>query len=155
MKEYTGELIAENYKFGIVVSRFNSLSTDRLLEGAVDALVRSGASEDSIEILRVPGAFEIPLAAKRMALSKKYDAIICLGTVIRGETPHFDYVSAEVTKGIAQVTLDSLIPVAYGIVTADTTDQAMERSGNKVGNKGFDAAKTIIEMLNVMRNAQI
>lgn len=155
MNEYNGQLIAKGFKFAIVVSRFNDFITERLVSGAIDAIVRSGGKQDDIDIFRVPGAFEIPLAAKRVALSKKYHAVICVGAVIRGETPHFDYVANEVTKGIAQLNLELAIPLSYGIITADSTDQAIERSGNKVGNKGFDAARSAIEMLNLFKSAKI
>ncbi len=155
MKEYIGQLVSKGLKYGIIVSRFNNFITDRLLDGAVDALSRSGVKEDEIEIFRVPGAFEIPLAAKKIAVSKKYDAIICLGAVIRGETPHFDFVANEVTKGIAQLNLEYSLPISYGIITADNTDQAVERSGNKMGNKGFSSAQSAIELLNLFNNANI
>ena len=155
MKEYTGQLISKGLKYGIIVSRFNSFITDRLLDGAVDALSRSGVTEKEIEIFRVPGAFEIPLTAKKIAESKKFNAIICLGAVIRGETPHFDFVANEVTKGIAQLNLEYSLPISYGIITTDNTDQAVERSGNKMGNKGFTAAQTAIELLNLFRNSKI
>src|SRR5450631_928823 len=142
---FEGQLDAKGQKFGIIVSRFNSFISERLLEGAVDALVRHGADDKDIHIARVPGAFEIPLAAKKMAASGKYDAIIALGAVIRGSTPHFDYVSSEVTKGVAAVSLDSGIPVAFGVLTTDSIEQAVERAGTKAGNKGFEAAVTAIE----------
>lgn len=151
MKEYNGQLIAKGFKFALVVSRFNDFITGRLLDGAVDAIVRSGGRQDDIEVIWVPGAFEIPLAAKKTAMSKKYDAIICLGAVIRGETPHFDYVASEVTKGIALLNLEFAIPIAYGVITADNTDQAIERAGNKMGNKGFEAAQSAVEMLNLFK----
>jgi len=143
-------LLAEGKKFAVVVSRFNDFITDRLTGGAVDALVRSGAADRDIDVVKVPGAFEIPLAAKKMAKKGKYNAIICLGAVIRGATPHFEYVSAEVTKGIAVVSLDHEIPVVFGIVTTDTIEQAIERAGTKSGNKGWHAAITAIEMANLM-----
>ena len=155
MKEYTGQLIAKGFKFGIIVSRFNDFITGRLLEGAIDAIVRSGGKKDDIEVIRVPGAFEIPLVTKRAALSKRYDAIICIGAVIRGETPHFDYVAAEVTKGIAVLGLEFSMPITYGVITTDNTEQAIERAGNKVGNKGFDAAYTAIELLNLFKDSRI
>lgn len=151
MKEYNGQLIAKGFKFALVVSRFNDFITGRLVDGAVDAIVRSGGREDDIEVIWVPGSFEIPLAAKKAALAKKYDAIICLGAVIRGETPHFDYVASEVTKGIALLNLDFTIPIAYGVITADNTDQAIERAGSKMGNKGFEAAQSAVEMLNLFK----
>lgn len=151
MKEYNGQLIAKGFKFALVVSRFNDFITGRLVDGAVDAIVRGGGSDDDIEVIWVPGSFEIPLAAKKAATSKKYDAIICLGAVIRGETPHFDYVASEVTKGIALLNLEFAIPIAYGVITADNTDQAIDRAGTKMGNKGFEAAQSAVEMLNLFK----
>ncbi len=150
MVEINGNLKADNLKFGIIVSRFNSLITEKLLEGALDCIVRHGGSKENITVVRVPGAFEIPLIAKKMAKSKKYDAIICLGAVIRGSTPHFDYVASEVSKGIALVSLETEVPVAFGILTTDTLEQAIERAGTKMGNKGFDAALSAIEMANII-----
>ena len=155
MKEYKGELISKGYKYALIVSRFNSFVTDKLQEGAIDALLRSGTKEEEIDVIKVPGAFEIPLTAKRCASSGKYDAIICLGTVIRGETPHFDFVANEVTKGIAMLNLEFSKPVSYGIITADNTEQAIERAGNKMGNKGFSAAQAAIELLNLFKDAEI
>ncbi len=149
-KIFEGKLLAEGKKFGIAVSRFNDFITDRLLGGAMDALIRSGANDADIDIVKVPGAFEIPLIAKKMAKKKKYNAIICLGAVIRGSTPHFDYVCAEVSKGIALVSMDSEIPVIFGIVTTDTIEQAIERAGTKAGNKGWSAAMSAVEMANLM-----
>ncbi len=146
-----GNLDAKGLTFGIVVSRFNSFICERLLEGAIDALVRHGASEADITVARIPGAFEIPLAAKTMVASRKFDAVICLGAVIRGSTPHFEYVSSEVSKGVASVSLDSGIPVAFGVLTVDTIEQAVERAGTKAGNKGFEAAVTAIETANVIK----
>jgi 6,7-dimethyl-8-ribityllumazine synthase len=143
-------LIAEGKKFALVVSRFNDFITERLVGGAVDALTRCGAKDDDIEVVKVPGAFEIPLIAKKMAQKKKYDAVICLGAVIRGATPHFDYVSAEVSKGIAVVSIESEIPVIFGIITTDTLEQAIERAGTKSGNKGFSAAMAAVEMANLI-----
>jgi 6,7-dimethyl-8-ribityllumazine synthase len=143
-------LIAEGKKFAVVVSRFNDFITERLVGGAVDALVRCGGKDDDIDVVKVPGAFEIPLIAKKMAQKKKYDAVICLGAVIRGATPHFDYVSAEVSKGIAMVSIESEIPVIFGIITADTLEQAIERAGTKAGNKGFSAAMAAVEMANLL-----
>ncbi len=151
MKVYEGKLVAEGAKFGILVGRFNEFIGGKLLSGAIDALNRHGASGDNIEITWVPGAFEMPLAAKKMAQSGKYDAVICLGAVIRGATPHFDYVSAEVTKGIASVSLDTGLPVIFGVLTTDTIEQAIERAGTKAGNKGFDCAVTAIEMVNLLK----
>jgi len=145
-KTIEGKLTAADKRFGVVVSRFNDLICRKLLEGCLDCLVRHGADAERIEIAWVPGAFEIPVAALKMAQSKKYDAIICLGAVIRGNTPHFEYISAEVTKGIAQVSLQFGLPVAYGVITPDTLEQALERAGSKSGNKGWDAALSAIEM---------
>lgn len=150
MKIYEGKLIAEGKKYGIVVSRFNEFITNKLLEGALDALKRHGALNEDIEIAWVPGAFEIPLIAKKMAESKRYDAVIALGAVIRGETPHFDYVANEVSKGIAKISLDTEVPVIFGVLTTDTIEQAIVRAGTKGGNKGFEAAVTAIEMANLM-----
>jgi len=147
-----GKLSAEGLKFGIIVGRFNSFITERLLEGAIDCILRHGGSKENIEIVKVPGSFEIPLTAKKLAKSGKYDAVICLGAVIRGSTPHFDYVANEVTKGIAQVSLETEIPISYGILTTDTIEQAVERAGTKMGNKGFDAAMVAIEMVNVLKS---
>ncbi|MBF0201727.1 MAG: 6,7-dimethyl-8-ribityllumazine synthase [Desulfamplus sp.] len=141
---------ADGKKFGIIVSRFNDFITERLVGGALDALLRSGASDGDITIVKVPGAFEIPLVAARMAAMKKYDALICLGAVIRGATSHYDYVCAEVSKGIASVSLETGVPVIFGILTTDTIEQAIERAGTKAGNKGFDAALSAIEMANLM-----
>ncbi len=141
-----GVLNASGKRFGLVVSRFNELITRKLLEGAIDCLVRHNASGENITIAWVPGAFEIPVAAKKMALSGKYDAVVCLGAVIRGSTPHFDYVAAEVSKGVAAVSLESNIPVVFGVLTTDTIEQAVERAGTKSGNKGWDAALGAIEM---------
>jgi 6,7-dimethyl-8-ribityllumazine synthase len=146
-----GKIRAEGLRFGIVVSRFNSFITERLLEGTLDALRRNGATEEAIEIYRAPGSFEIPAVVKRLVERNSYDAIICLGAVIRGATPHFTYISAEVTKGIAQLALESSIPIAYGIITADTIEQAIERAGTKAGNKWWDAALSAIEMANLYR----
>jgi 6,7-dimethyl-8-ribityllumazine synthase len=146
-----GKLDAKGLSFGIVVGRFNSFIAERLLDGALDALVRHGANDSKIDVVRVPGAFEIPLAARKMADLKKYDAIICLGAVVRGSTPHFDYVASEVSKGVAHVSLDSGIPVIFGVLTTDTIEQAVERAGTKAGNKGFDAAVTAIETANVLK----
>jgi 6,7-dimethyl-8-ribityllumazine synthase len=144
------KLQAEGKKFALVVSRFNDFITDKLLGGAVDGLLRSGARDKDVEIVKVPGAFEIPLMAKKMAATGRFNAVICLGAVIRGTTPHFEYVSAEVSKGIANVGLESEIPVIFGIVTTDTIEQAIERAGTKAGNKGWDAAITAIEMANLI-----
>lgn len=146
MKTIEGKLIARDYRFAIVVSRFNEFISGHLLSGAVDCLKRHEAREDAIEVIRVPGAFEIPLAAKKAVLSKRYDAVICLGAVIRGSTPHFDYVASEVSKGVAHVSLESGIPVIFGVITSDTLEQAIERAGSKAGNKGWEAAASAIEM---------
>lgn len=151
MKIYEGKLISEGQKFGIIIGRFNEFIGSKLLGGALDGLKRHGAQEDDIEIVWVPGAFEIPLVAKKMAEAEKYDAVICLGAVIRGATPHFDYVSSEVSKGIASVSLDTGVPVVFGILTTDTIEQAIERSGTKAGNKGYEAAVTAIEMANLLK----
>jgi 6,7-dimethyl-8-ribityllumazine synthase len=144
------KLLAEGKKFALVVSRFNNFITDRLQDGAVDGLLRSGARDNDIEIVKVPGAFEIPLMAKKIAATGRYHAVICLGAVIRGATPHFDYVSAEVSKGIAAVSLESEVPVIFGILTTDTIEQAIERAGAKAGNKGWDAAISAVEMANLL-----
>ena len=146
-----GRLDAQGLKVGILVSRFNSFIGDRLVEGAIDALLRHGADEENLVVVRVPGAFEIPPVAKQMAESGRYDALVCLGAVIRGSTPHFDYVSAEVSKGIAAVSMEAGIPVTFGVLTTDTLEQAIERAGSKAGNKGFDAAMAAIEMANLYR----
>lgn len=150
MRTFEGNLVAEGLRFGIVVGRFNEFIGGKLLAGAIDALKRHGVEEDNVEIAWVPGAFEIPLVAKKMAKTKKYDGVICLGAVIRGATPHFDYVSNEVSKGIASVSLDTEIPVIFGVLTTDTIEQAIERAGTKAGNKGYDAAVTAIEMANLL-----
>jgi 6,7-dimethyl-8-ribityllumazine synthase len=146
-----GRLDAQGLKIGILVSRFNSFIGDRLVEGAIDALLRHGADKDNLVVVRVPGAFEIPPVAKQMAASGRYDALVCLGAVIRGSTPHFDYVSAEVSKGIAAVSMEAGIPVTFGVLTTDTLEQAIERAGSKAGNKGFDAAVAAIEMANLYK----
>ncbi len=151
MKLFEGELQAKGMRFCIVMSRFNEFITAKLLDGAMDALIRHGAREDDIDIAKVPGSFEIPLVAKKMALKGTYNAIICLGTVIRGATPHFDYIAAEVSKGIASVSLETGVPVAFGIITSDTIEQAVERAGTKSGNKGWDAAMTAIEMAQLQK----
>ena len=151
MKIIEGELQAKGLKFGIVMSRFNDFVTTRLLEGAQDALLRHGAKEDDIVVVKVPGSFEIPMAAKKIASKGTYNAIICLGTIIRGATPHFEYIAAEVSKGIATVSLDTGIPIAFGVLTTDTVEQAIERAGTKSGNKGWDAAMAAIEMIHLLR----
>ena len=151
MKVIQGELQAKGLKFAIIVSRFNDFITGKLLDGAVDGLLRHGAKEEDIEVIKIPGAFEIPLTAKKVASKGSYNAVICLGTVIRGATPHFDYVAAEVSKGVASVSLETGVPVAFGVLTTDTIEQAVERAGTKSGNKGFDAAMTAIEMAQVFK----
>ncbi|TYP00263.1 6,7-dimethyl-8-ribityllumazine synthase [Geothermobacter ehrlichii] len=151
VKVVEGKLEARGVKIALVVSRFNSFICDRLLEGALDALVRHGAEEKDLTIVKVPGAFEIPLTAQKLATSSKYDAVICLGAVIRGSTPHFDYVSAEVSKGIAAVGLETGVPVIFGVLTTDTIEQAVERAGSKAGNKGAEAAISAIEMVNLCK----
>lgn len=153
-KTIEGDLSAEGYRFSIVVARFNSFISSRLLAGALDALNRHGANMSQVEVIWVPGAFEIPLAAQKVADPDRTDAVICLGAIIRGETPHFDYVAAENAKGIAMVGLQARMPVTYGVITADTTDQAIDRAGTKAGNKGYDAAVTAIEMVNLMDNLE-
>ena len=148
-KFHEAKLIAEGKKFALVVSRFNDFITDKLLSGALDALIRSGASDEDIEVVKVPGAFEFPVLAKKMARTKRFDAVICLGAVIKGSTPHFDYVSAEVSKGVAAVSMESDIPVIFGVITVDTIEQAIERAGTKAGNKGWSAAIAAVEMANL------
>ena len=148
-REFYGELKAAGKKFAIVVSRFNDFLTAKLKDGAVDCLVRHGASQDEIAIIWVPGSFEIPSVAGRIAGTGKYDAIICLGALVRGQTPHFDFIASEVAKGIGKVGLESAVPVIFGVVTADTLEQAIERAGTKQGNKGFDAAMSAIEMVSL------
>jgi len=151
VKVIEGVLKAEGLRFAIVVSRFNSFITDRLLEGTLDCLRRHGAKEEDIEVFRTPGSFEIPAVAKRLVEEGRHDAIICLGAVIRGSTPHHQYISAEVTKGVAQLAMASPIPISYGVITPDTLEQAIERAGTKMGNKGWDAALSAIEMANLYR----
>ena len=149
-----GRILAEGMRIGIVAARFNSFVTERLVEGAVDCIIRHGGNEDNITIVRVPGSWEIPLIAKKMAESGKHDGIIALGAVIRGATPHFDYVAAEVSKGIAQVGLDTGLPISFGVLTTDSIDQAVERAGTKAGNKGWDAAGGLIEMIDILRKLE-
>lgn len=151
MQIFNGNLIAQNMKVAIVAARFNEFITSKLIGGAEDALLRHGSTDENIHLVWVPGAFEIPLAAQKLAASQKYDAVICLGAVIRGSTPHFDYVCAEVSKGVAQVSLKHNIPVAFGVLTTENIEQAIERAGTKAGNKGFDAAMSVIEMVNVLK----
>ena len=155
MKFYEGKLVSKDIKIGIVAARFNEFITSKLLSGAVDALTRHDVKEDDIEVAWVPGAFEIPLIASKMAKSNKYDAIICLGAVIRGNTSHYDYVCSEVSKGIAHVSLNSDIPVMFGVVTTDNIEQAIERAGTKAGNNGFDCAVGAIEMVNLIREIEV
>ncbi|MGI5907101.1 MAG: 6,7-dimethyl-8-ribityllumazine synthase [Christensenellales bacterium] len=151
IKTYEGNLLAKGLKFGIVVGRFNEFIGSKLLNGAVDGLLRHGAQEADIEVAWVPGAFEIPIVAQSMAQSGRYDAVVCLGAVIRGSTSHYDYVANEMSKGIAKVGLDAKMPVVFGVLTTDTIEQAIERAGTKAGNKGYDAAATAIEMANLLR----
>jgi len=150
MTEYAGELKADGLRFGIVVSRFNAFITERLLAGAADALKRAGAADGAIDVARVPGSFEIPAAAREMAASGRYDAVICLGCIIRGETPHFEYISAEVSRGITAAALLTGVPVIFGVLTCDTLEQAIHRAGAKAGNKGFEAGLAAVEMANLM-----
>lgn len=149
-KFFEGKLHAEGKQFGIVIARFNAFIAERLLEGALDTLLRSGADDASIEVARVPGAFEIPLVAQKMARSGRYDAVICLGAVIRGATPHFDFVANEAAKGIAQAGMEAGVPIVFGVLTTDTIEQAIERAGSKAGNKGSECAATAIEMVNLL-----
>jgi 6,7-dimethyl-8-ribityllumazine synthase len=149
---HQGRLNAEGFRFAIISSRWNDFLTARLVEGALDALARLGAADDSVEHFRVPGSFEIPLLAMRVAESERFDAVICLGTIIRGETPHFEYVAGEVTKGIAHAAVETGVPVLYGIVTADTLEQAIDRAGVKAGNKGFEAAMAAVELVNLYKD---
>lgn len=151
-KVFQGMLLGEGLKFSVVVSRFNEFVTRKLLDGAQDGLLRHGVKEGDIDIAWVPGAFEIPLITSKLARTNKYDAIICLGAVIRGETPHYEYIATEVTKGIAKIGLETGLPITYGIITADSLEQAIERAGTKAGNKGFDAAVDAIEMANLLKS---
>jgi 6,7-dimethyl-8-ribityllumazine synthase len=155
METYQGKLQAKGLKIGIVLSRFNQFISERLLEGTLDALTKLGAEDKDISIYKVPGSFEVPVVAKKLADTNKVDGIICLGALIRGDTPHFDFLSAEVTKGLAQIAMDQGIPVSYGILTVDTVEQGIERAGTKSGNKGYDAAFALIETLNLMKEADI
>ena len=154
MKRFEGKLDASGAKFGVVVSRFNNFLTDKLLDGAVDCIIRHGGADENIAVAYVPGSFEIPYAAAKMARSGKYDAVVCLGALVRGDTPHFDFIAAEATKGIAKIALDTELPVIYGIITTDTLEQAIERSGTKAGNKGWQAAEAAIEMISLYRALQ-
>jgi 6,7-dimethyl-8-ribityllumazine synthase len=155
METYQGKLQAKGFRIGIVVSRFNQFISERLLEGALDALNKLGAVEADISVYKVPGSFEVPVLVKKLANSGKVDGVICLGALIRGDTPHFDYLSAEVTKGIAQIAIDHGIPCSFGILTVDTIEQGIERAGTKSGNKGWDAAFSVVEMLNLMKAAKL
>jgi 6,7-dimethyl-8-ribityllumazine synthase len=155
METYQGKLQAKGLKIGIVVSRFNQFISERLLEGAIDALTKLGASEADITVYKVPGSFEVPILVKKVAQAKKVDGIICLGALIRGDTPHFDFLSAEVTKGIAQIAIDEGIPCSFGILTVDTIEQGIERAGTKAGNKGWDAAFSVVETLNLIKTAKL
>lgn len=154
MKRFEGKLDASGAKFGVVVSRFNNFLTDKLLDGAVDCIIRHGGADENIAVAYVPGSFEIPYAAAKLARSGKYDAVVCLGALVRGDTPHFDFIAAEATKGIAKIALDTELPVIYGIITTDTLEQAIERSGTKAGNKGWQAAEAAIEMISLYRALQ-
>ncbi len=148
---YEGRLLAEGLRFGLIVSRWNSFITERMLSGGLDALSRHGARDEDIDIVRVPGTWEIPVIAQKLARSNRYDAVVCIGCLIRGATPHFEYLAAEVTKGLAQVSLDSGLPVTYGIITVENLEQAIERAGSKAGNKGAEAATAAIEMASLLR----
>ena len=151
MRVFEGKLVGKGLKFGVVVSRFNELITRRLLEGALDVLRRHGVKEDDVDVVWTPGAFEVPLVAQKLAESARYDAVVALAAVIRGSTPHFDYIAKEVAKGLAEVALKTGVPVAFGVITADTLEQAVERAGTKAGNKGADAARSAIEMANLLK----
>ena len=153
MDTYQGKLQAKGLKIGIVLSRFNQFISERLLEGALDALYRLGAKKDDISIFKVPGSFEIPLVTKKIALAKKVDGIIALGALIRGDTPHFDFLGAEVTKGLAQISMEDGVPISYGVLTVDTIEQGIERAGSKSGNKGTDSAFALVETLNLIRES--
>lgn len=153
MKTYQGKLLAKGLKIAIVLSRFNQFISERLLEGALDALNKLGAEEKDITIYKVPGSFEVPVVTKKIAKAKEVDGIICLGALIRGDTPHFEYLSAEVAKGLAQISMDDGLPVAFGILTVDTIEQAIERAGSKAGNKGYDAAFSLVETVNLIKDA--
>jgi 6,7-dimethyl-8-ribityllumazine synthase len=153
METYQGKLHAKGLKIGIIVSRFNQFISERLLEGAMDALYKLGSEDKDISLYKVPGSFEIPFIAKKLALAKKVDGILCLGVLIRGDTPHFDFLSSEVTKGLAQISMDDEIPVSFGILTVDTIEQGIERAGTKAGNKGYDAAFSLVETLNLLKDA--
>jgi len=153
MKTYQGKLQAKGLKVGLVISRFNQFISERLLEGALDALYKLGAEDEALTIFKVPGSFEIPVVAKKLARTKQVDGIVCLGALIRGDTPHFDFLGAEVTKGLAQIAMEEGVPVSFGILTVDTIEQGIERAGTKAGNKGYDAAFTLIETINLIKEA--
>jgi len=153
METYQGKLQAKGLKIGIIVSRFNQFISERLLEGALDALQKMGGEDSCISVYKVPGSFEVPLIAKKLARAKKFDGIICLGALIRGETPHFDFLSAEVTKGLAQISMDEGVPIAFGILTVDTIEQGIERAGTKAGNKGYDSAFSLVETISLLRSS--
>jgi 6,7-dimethyl-8-ribityllumazine synthase len=153
MDSYQGKLQAKGLKIGIILSRFNQFISERLLEGAMDALYKLGAEDKDISLYKVPGSFELPVIAKKLALAKKVDGILCLGALIRGDTPHFDFLSAEVTKGLAQISMDDGIPVSFGVLTVDTIEQGIERAGTKAGNKGYDSAFSLVETLNLIKEA--
>lgn len=155
MKVYEGKLQAKGYRIGIVLSRFNQFISGHLLEGALEALKKLGADEAAVSVYKVPGAFEIPMVARLLARKKQVDGILCLGVLIRGETPHFDFLSAEVTKGLAQVAMEEGLPVAYGILTVETLEQGIERAGTKAGNKGYNAAMALVEMLNLLQDSKL
>lgn len=153
MKTYQGKLQAKGFKIAIVVSRFNSFISERLLEGALEALQKTGAQDADLSVYKVPGSFEVPLVAKKVAKAKTADGILCLGALVRGDTPHFDYLSAEVMKGLAQIAMEDGVPVAFGILTVDTVEQAIERAGTKAGNKGYDAAFSLVETMNLIKES--
>jgi len=155
MEIFQGKLQAEGLKIGIILSRYNQFISDRLLEGALDALHKLGAEEEDLSIYKVPGSFEVPLMAKKLAKAKKVDGIICLGALIRGETPHFDFLSAAVTKGLAQITMEEGVPLSFGILTVETIEQGIERAGTKAGNKGYDAALSLVETINLIKETQL
>jgi len=155
MEIHQGNLQAKGLKIGIVISRYNQFITDRLLEGALDALHKLGAEEDDISVYKVPGSFEVPLMAGKLAKAKKVDGIICLGALIRGDTPHFDFLSAEVTKGLAQISMDEGMPLSFGILTVETIEQGIERAGTKAGNKGYDAAFSVVETINLIKETKL
>jgi 6,7-dimethyl-8-ribityllumazine synthase len=155
MKTYEGKLQAKGFKIGIVASRFNQFLVGRLLDGALDALKKLGSEDADISVYKVPGAFEIPVVAKKLAIAGKFDGILCIGALIRGDTPHFDYLSAEVIKGLAQIAMEHGLPVSFGVLTVDTVEQGIERSGTKAGNKGWDAAFSLIETLNLLKDAKL